>query len=290
MNNNEMENEKEMESGFTNIDTNETKVTGIDSSVVNLNDPIINTENNDNNDNNETNNTGINGGFTMEEHTISSESSNGGFVFNETSTNNLSNGGPTNNNQNSQQPPQPTKVKTIVKTVKSSKPSFDITNKKNLIKVAIGVVIFIIVLVILIVMLLNDSSKASDSLPKKSSNYFKICEGEIKSSDVNGAIMEIAIGVYQNESIPKEDVVIVWKSEKGKLKADGVSEEEKAVQSFATYTSMTVDLGGSITNRSNYFKNGKVYLTSTVEFETDEYANPEAVVSDLSTSLGLKCK
>lgn len=284
-------NENEFDNGFTNVSNADTTVTGMDSSVINLSDPIVS----------ENNNPEGKGGFSAVDNRSveASAGTHGGFVINTpednnsnntinvVNDNNINNNTNINNNLNTNQnainnQSQPQVRKVVKKVTKRT------NNNKKLIEIIIGLVIFIVLLIIIFAVFLKKPATAKSALPKKNSQYYKVCTYEEESSKIEGAVMEIAAGIYESSGVTKSDVVIVWKAKKGNLKAKTTEEQENAVSTFGTYTSVVIDLGGDITNRNNYFKDGRVFLTNTREYSTSEYANTNELLSDFQ-SIGMKC-
>lgn len=269
------ENEYEYDNGFTNVSLTDTTVTGMESSVINLSD----TENSSNNNSDQGN-----GGFSAadDRNVSNSVGESGGFVIN-SNDNNTDN---TNNMNNRNQAP-PQQVKKVVRTVTKNN---DKKNKK-LITLIIELVIFIILLIIIFLVFLKKPSTAKSELPKKTSQYYKICTVEREYIDIPKAKVEIALGIYQTNGVPKSDTIIVWKSKKGQIKAKTNEEQENAIETFASYSDETIKFEGSkTTNKNNYFKEGKVFLMRTMEFDTSDYSDVNVLVNELQTSMGMKCK
>ena len=286
-------NENEFDNGFRNVSDDDTSVTGMDSSIINLSDPVVS----------ENNNFEENGGFSAADNRSVEQAAgkHGGFVINTTednmnnsnntisvvNDNNINNNTNINNNVNNNQNTtnntnQPQVRKVVRKVIKKN------NNNKKLIEIIIGLVIFIVLLIIIFAVFLKKPATAKSTLPKKDSQYYKVCTYKEESSELEGAIMEIAVGIYESNGISKSDIVIIWKAKKGKIKAKTIEAQEEAVYNFAMNTSLNINLGGDVTNKNNYFKDGRVFLTNTREYSTADYENTNELLSDFQ-SIGMKC-
>lgn len=161
------------------------------------------------------------------------------------------------------------------------------SNSRLIIKIGIGVVIAIIVIFI-VSKLLKGSNTGTSSLPKKMSEYAKICTLEQDYED--SATINMTFGIYEKNNQIMQDNVIIWNSKNGKINIPSGSTSEEVVDTFAMFTGMMISFdGGTNSNQNNYYKNGKVYLTNTIIYNSDKFSSIDMLVDDLISS-GATCK
>lgn len=134
---------------------------------------------------------------------------------------------------------------------------------------------------------LTGCGKSNESgLPNKDSFYDKICT--LKQSS-EGYEINMTFGLYQKDGKFLHDNAFVWSADEGKIELKDDSKETELVNAFATLTAMTVQFDGDTSNANNYYKNNKVYITNTTTYNSNEYADIDALEKDF-TSLGASCK
>lgn len=161
-------------------------------------------------------------------------------------------------------------------------------NDKKKLMIIIGIIIAVVLVLALIKLLGSNSGDGAKELSKKASNYDKICT---LSQDYQGqANINMTFGLYQKENQVIQDTVIIWESKNGKINITDGNTKEDVVSTFATITGMMISFdGGTVSNVKNYYKNGKVYLTNTRTYNSNEFSSVDMLAEDLISS-GATCK
>ncbi len=200
--------------------------------------------------------------------------------------NNQSQGRNFNNyNQPNNEPQNKTSTVNYSGQIHSNKNPID---NKKILKIIIGVVVAIIIVFTLSKLLGGASGDGTKELSKKASDYDKVCT---LVQDYQGqANVSITFGLYQKENQVFQDTVIIWESKNGKINVPNGKTKEEVVSTFATITGMMISFdGGTKSNVKNYYKDGKVYLTNTRTYNTNEFSNVDMLAEDI-ISAGATCK
>ena len=155
-----------------------------------------------------------------------------------------------------------------------------------------GIIVGVLVVIIILIVVFGkggsgSASSGSSVLPSSSSKYDKICTVSDKYEE---ASIDMTFGIYEKDGKVAQDTVIVWYRKDGKIKIPKNSTEAEVVSGFALLTGMKYRFGGTSSNTNNYFKNGKVYITNTIEYSADEFSSVNELVEDYINSNNATCK
>ena len=187
-------------------------------------------------------------------------------------------------NNNSQLPPKTKNNVNIMEVVGNFIKKFK--------KVIIAIVVIIVLLIIIKAIGSSGSSTGTSVLPSSKNSYAKVCtlSQDYEVNEGSSAKIDMTFGIYEKDGKVMQDTVIVWSKKSGKITIPSGSSADQIVSSFATLTGMSFRFNGTKSNVNNYYKNGKIYITNTITYESSEFASIDALVKDYQDKNNAKCK
>ncbi len=156
-------------------------------------------------------------------------------------------------------------------------------------KIIIGVVVVVIVIVVGVALLISKEKEDSGeaTFNKNTSEYSKVCT--LSSDFDENNKMNMTFGLYKQGDQIMQDTVIMWESKNGKINIPEGSSENEVVSKFAALTGMTMGFSGTTSNTNNYYKDGKVYITNTVAYDSSQISTIDSLANRFKTD-GATCK